>query len=101
MDGALRGSGGVTFQIRPKAKFFSLMLPSKAASDWRKYWFYAHEVETGDGVPIPQYTSEPSRPQRMAVEELSDAKAEVVKTMVARIKELEDAGLLTVDLFNC
>ena len=36
----------------------------------------------------------------MATEETSDAKAEVIKTMVALIKELEDAGLMTVDLFN-
>ena len=53
VDGALRTSGRVTFPIRPKAKFFPLMLPSKASNDWRKYWFYVREVEMGDGVLIP------------------------------------------------
>ena len=77
-DGVLRGNGGVTFQIRPKAKFFSLRLPSKASNEWRKYWFYARERDMGDGVAIPQYAAEPSTPRQMAVEEFSDEEAEVV-----------------------
>ena len=100
-DGVLRGNGRVTFQIRPKAKFFSLILPSKAANDWRKYWLYARKTETGDGVPIPQYTAAPSKPRRMAEENFTEAEVAIIQTMVDRIKELEDEGLTMVDLFNC
>ena len=39
--------------------------------------------------------------QWMAAEDISDNEAEVVPSMVNRIKELDDTGLQTVDLFNC
>ena len=37
----------------------------------------------------------------MAAEDFSEGKVAIIQTMVSRIKELEDEGLQTVDLFNC
>ena len=44
-DGVIRANGGINFQIRPKVSFYYLQLPSKAASEWRKYWFYVWEKQ--------------------------------------------------------
>ncbi|KAK1627319.1 hypothetical protein QYE76_001634 [Lolium multiflorum] len=72
--------------------FIDMALPKKAQSQWRKFWFYALEYTPPGGVPIPQYTPEPSVPRRLNVRSLPKDQEEVVKGMRQR-SGLKDSGL--------
>ena len=37
----------------------------------------------------------------MGAEDFSDGEAKIIRTMIGRIKELDDVGLQTVEFFNC
>ncbi|MEI4896942.1 hypothetical protein Q8G71_37270, partial [Klebsiella pneumoniae] len=64
-------AGGLTFQLKSKASFFDLMLPGKAASDWKKSWFYVAEATREDEVAIPRYCANQSEPRHLQVGKLS------------------------------
>src|SRR4051812_1207245 len=51
-------AGGLTFQLKSKASFFDLMLPAKAANEWKKSWFYVTESTPDGEVALPRYSAD-------------------------------------------
>src|SRR3954462_14422918 len=49
-------AGGLTFQLKSKASFFDLMLPSKAGSELKKSLVYGTEAAPEGEVAIPTYS---------------------------------------------
>jgi hypothetical protein len=98
--GELLASRGITFQVQGGEDFLSVALPGKAASAWRKKWFYMREA-TPEGEPaLPQYSPEPSLPRRLWVKQLPKEQAAVVKLMQARTRELKANGLKPMNMYN-
>ena len=94
-------AGGLTFQLKSKASFFDLMLPAKAASDWKKSWFYVAEATPEDEVAIPRYSANRSEPRHLQVGKLPDDQRMVVDEMLQTIRGLKKKGLQTINLYNC
>ncbi|KAK1652089.1 hypothetical protein QYE76_069894 [Lolium multiflorum] len=94
-------NGGITFQVKSGENFIDMALPKKAQSQWRKFWFYALEYTPPGGVPIPQYTPEPSVPWRLNVRSLPKDQEEVVREMRLAIQALKDSGLTGANMYNC
>ncbi|KAK1607968.1 hypothetical protein QYE76_031641 [Lolium multiflorum] len=100
-DQSLIPNGGITFQVKSGENFIDMALPKKAQSQWRKYWFYALEYTPPGGVPIPQYTPEPSVPRRLNVRSLPKDQEEVVRGMRQAIQALKESGLTAANMYNC
>jgi hypothetical protein len=96
----LLGSGGITFHVQGGEDFLNVALLGKAASAWRKQWFYMREATLEGEIALPQYSPETSQPRRLWVKELPKAQAAVVKAMRARIRELKASGLKSVNVYN-
>jgi hypothetical protein len=98
--GQLLDSSGITFQVQGGEDFLSVALPGKAASAWRKQWFYMREATPEDEIALPQYSPEPSLPRRLWVRQLPKEQATVVKLMRARIRELKANGWKPINIYN-
>src|SRR3954464_15001654 len=94
-------AGGLTFQLKSKASFFDLMLPAKAASDWKKSWFYVTEATPEDEAAIPRYSANRSEPRHLQVVKLPLDQRMVVDEMLQTIRGLKKKGLQTINLHNC
>ena len=94
-------AGGLTFQLKSKASFFDLMLPAKAASDWKKSWFYVAEATPEGETAIPRYSANRSEPRRLQVGKLPSDQRMVVDEMLQTIRGLKKKGLQTINLYNC
>lgn len=68
--GPMLAAGGLTFQLKSKASFFDLMLPAKAASEWKKSWFYITEATADGEVAIQTYSTDRPEPRRLQVGKL-------------------------------
>jgi hypothetical protein len=99
--GPMLAAGGLTFQLKSKASFFDLMLPAKAASDWKKSWFYVTEATPEDEAAIPRYSANRSEPRHLQVGKLPDDQRMVVDEMLQAIRGLKKKGLQTINLYNC
>ncbi|KAK1645316.1 hypothetical protein QYE76_063121 [Lolium multiflorum] len=100
-DRSLIPNGGITFQVKSGENFIDMALPKKAQSQWRRFWFYALEYTPAGGVPIPQYTPEPSAARRLNVRSLPEDQEEVVKGMRQTIQALKDSSLTAANMYNC
>jgi hypothetical protein len=98
---ALIPNGGITFQVKSGESFIDMVLPKKAQSQWRRFWFYAKEYTPPGEVCIPQYDPEPSVPRRLNVRSLPHEQEEVVKGMRQAIQALKDNGLTAANMYNC
>src|SRR3954471_17200611 len=77
------------------------MLPAKAASDWKKSWFYVTEATPEDEAAIPRYSANRSEPRHLQVGKLPDDQRMVVDEMLQTIRGLKKKGLQTINLYNC
>src|SRR4051812_17011318 len=94
-------AGGLTFQLKTKASFLDLMLPKKAASEWKKHLFYVSESTPDGEVPLPAYSAERTEPRRMQVSNLPQDQRMVVDEMLMTIRQLKKDGFETINLYNC
>jgi hypothetical protein len=74
--GQLVDCGGITFQVQGGEDFLSVGLPGKAASSWRRQWFYMKENMPEGEPAIPAYSPAPSRPRRLVVKYLPKGQAD-------------------------
>jgi hypothetical protein len=100
-DLSLIPNDGITFQVKSGESFINMVLPKKAQSQWRRFWFYALEYIPLAQVRIPQYSLEPSVPRRLNVRSLPREQEEVVKEMRQAIQALKDSGLTATNMYNC
>jgi hypothetical protein len=100
-SGLMLAAGGVTFQLKPKANFVKLLLPKKAASEWKKSWFYVKEATPSGEVSLPEFVAERSEPRRLAPKMLPEDQRMAVAGMMDQIQKLKDQGLIPINLYNC
>jgi hypothetical protein len=91
--GQLLDSGGIMFQVQGGEGFISVALPSKAAINWRKQWFYMGEETTAGQVALPTYSPLPSNPRRLWVRQLPVQQVTVEQRMREQIRKLKKNGL--------
>ena len=99
--GLILAAGGVTFQLKPKANFVKLLLPNKAANDWKKSSFYVKESTPSGEVALPEFVVERSEPRRLAPKKLPEDQRMVVAEMMDQIQKLKDQWLISINLYNC
>src|SRR4051812_31024430 len=94
-----RGWPDVSAEI--EGSFFDLMLPAKAASEWKKSWFYVTEATLNGEVAIPRYSADRPEPRRLQVGKLPTEQQMVVDEMLQTIHGLKKRGLQPINLYNC
>src|SRR4051812_718129 len=94
-------AGGLTFQLKSQASFLDLMLPKKAANEWKKHWFYVSESTPDGEVALPMYSADRPEPRRLRVTKLPLDQRMVVDKMLKMIRQLKKNGLQTINLYKC
>ena len=77
------------------------MLPAKAASDWKKSWFYVAKATPEGETAIPRYSADRSEPRRLQIGKLPSDQRMVIDEMLQTIRGLKKKGLQMINLYNC